>query len=138
MSERDEDIDRVFRVLCARTLQRHGKGFPSTEDEIEEFESKYTPSAEEEERLASLVARAVERAQTAMNSEAASNAPGRDGQTLKEFQAERAASARGAQTEGLSPELEEEVDRVIESDEKASGEDQPEGDAASNGKGRNR
>ena len=57
MNPNDEHKDRLFWALCARAMQRAGQGFPTTGEEIEEYEAGYRPGPEEKQRFEELLQR---------------------------------------------------------------------------------
>lgn len=128
MSEQPGDEDRLFRILCARALQRNGKGFPSTEKEIKDSEAGLILTDKEKGRLASLVSRLIARAEASIKDSDASDASEKHREVLRRLhdvqeKGVSAAAARGAQADGISPELAKEIDRVIESESETDGAD---------------
>lgn len=121
MRVNEEDKERLFRALCARALQRHGEGFPSTDEEIAEFESFYQATEEERERMAGRLQRVIARVREEGARAGRAGGP-REGRTLRDLfessgEKRVAAAARGAQIEGLSPDLAKKLERIIREDE---------------------
>jgi len=110
------DEDRLFRVLCARALQRHGQGFPSMEDEIRNFERTYVPSPEEQLKLPELIERLLTGAQEASRQGEKYEPPNYENFCTRrqDTSGSSRAAARGAQGDGLSPEMENQIQRMID------------------------
>ena len=116
--------DRVLWILCARALQRSGQGFPSTEKEIDAHEATYEATPEEEARWLGIKQRILDAARQEL--EAGTHGTGildkvtpfhpspppADGPVSG-----LAAAARKGDAEQMSPELAEEVERVIDESE---------------------
>lgn len=125
MSTSHKDSDRVFRVLCARALQRHGEGFPSTDEEIAAFEDSYEPTPEEKTRFAAKLSKIIEWAAARVEKgDGSRKGPARVGlstifEMLSRLRAkeELRAAARKAKRGELSPDLEEKIRRIIDEDQ---------------------
>ncbi len=131
MSAREQDADRVFRVLCARALQRHGKGFPSTEQEIEEFEASYSPTEDERKAFAKALPRILDRVHGWLGAGEELHAADGRAVDIRKMLARRdeeavAMAARGGQVDGLSQELADELEQIAEESEELSEEQEPE------------
>jgi len=139
MTPQEKERERLLWVLCARALQRHGEGFPSTEQEIEAFESSCVPSEEERARLKRLLPHILKQIRECGGPEEVESfehsPPGDRARTLGDAtrgdrtEAPRAA-ARAADRQRLSPDLLKRIERVIEQSEEASDQEEPkQGDA---------
>lgn len=113
MDTSKDKID-IFYVLCARSLQRHGGGFPSTEEEIEAFKASCEITEKEKEAAKKMLGVVIENAYEAVNEKSDKKV-----QTLydrlPEFQEENLPyAARNAKKEQLSIGLEEKINKIIE------------------------
>jgi len=113
--------DRVLWILCARALQRSGQGFPATDEEIDACEASYEASPEEEARWLDIKQRILDAARQEL--EAGTHGSGiLDNVTpfhpstpsVDEPVPGLAAAARKGDAEQMSPELAEEVERIID------------------------
>lgn len=133
MTGQEKDKDRLFWILCARALQRHDEGFPSTEQEIQDFESSYVPSEEEKARFKELLPRILTHVRDCGDSEPeklAEHTPSiESSQTPWDKTRERrtnalSAAARAADIKGLPPDLLEKIERIIEESEEPTDEEE--------------
>ena len=134
MNPRDKQKDRLFWAFCARAMQRAGQGFPSADEEIEAYEAAYRPDPEEEKRFGELLQRVLGDARKELQQ-------GKDGtgyigkrailERLGELRMQQglAAAARKSGAEPISPDLAEDVERMIDESEHSESEntDAPEG-----------
>jgi hypothetical protein len=113
--------DRVLWILCARALQRAKQGFPSTDEEIEAYEAIYDAIPEEEARWPQLKQRILDAARRELD--AGTHGAGLLGKTKPllpsagsphNLSSGLAAAARKGDAEQMSPELTEEVKRIID------------------------
>jgi len=121
MREPPADRDLLFRVLCARALQRTGEGFPSTDEEIGAFEASLQVPPDEKARLASRLSDIVDSAMREASGDADASVGSRCVSAFERLERERssegrAMAARGASASQLSPELEQKLKQIIDED----------------------
>jgi len=124
MNHDADDHDDVLCVLYARALQRRGQGFPSTDEEIRDFEASCDVSSEERERFMRKLGGLLDRAFAGAEANAAGTGPGPDIHALPFDQPTPLSyAARAARGEKLSDGLEAEIKRLIDEDEEDGADD---------------
>jgi len=119
--------ERIIDILCARALQAAGRGFPATEEEIDSFEASLAVAEEERGRLAIIVEDALQHAFEQKDDRGDSPLPSVLGRIRGQFSsASLSYAARKAKDEELSPELEDELQRLMDEAPDAAAEEDPE------------
>lgn len=113
-----EDGDRLFRILCARALQRAGEGFPSTDEEIARFEESSAVTSEQQAEFIARLDQIVDRAFEEAGCEADPEKKPCVFDKLNEMAdtSDLAAAARKARGKELSDELRQRIEGAIEGD----------------------